>query len=149
MTLEVLQAAMIAAMKNHDKIRKDVLSSLVEAAKKATIQKKTRVELTEELVDQVILKEKKTVQEMIDTCPADRVELLNGYKSKMIIIDEFIPKIMTDVTEIRDMITTLLSDAGVEALKSNKNQIMKIVMPQMKGKADMKIVNMVLLDMMK
>lgn len=149
MTLETLQAAMVAAMKNHDKVRKDVLSSLVEAAKNATIQKKTRVELTEELVDQVILKEKKTVQEMIDTCPAARTDLLEEYNHKMMIICEYAPKLMTDANEIQDTISTLLSDAGIEALKANKGQIMKIVMPQMKGKADMKIVNLVLEEMMK
>ena len=65
MTLDFLQKEMIAAMKNKDKVRKDVLSSLVDAVKKATITNKGRVEATEELVMTVLLKEQKTIQEMI------------------------------------------------------------------------------------
>ena len=68
MTLETLQKEMIAAMKNKDKVRKDVLSSLIGAIKKAAIDQKCKENITEKLVDEVILKEKKTVQEMIDTC---------------------------------------------------------------------------------
>lgn len=149
MTLETLQVAMIAAMKEHNKPRKDVISSLVEAVKKATIQKTTRVEITEELVDSTILKEKKTVQEMIDTCPAERTELLQEYKEKMAIIEEFAPRLITDEFELKSMIGSLLEDTGIEPLKKNRGQIMKILMPELKGKADMKIANKVINGMMK
>lgn len=149
MTLETLQAAMIAAMKEHNKPRKDAISSLVEAVKKATIQKTTRVEITEELVDATILKEKKVVQEMIDTCPAERNELLQEYKEKMKVIEEFAPKLITDESELKNMVKELLEAAGIEPLKKNKGQIMKTVMPELKGKADMKIANKVIDGMLK
>lgn len=149
MTLETLQAAMIAAMKEHNKPRKDAISSLVEAVKKATIQKTTRVEITEELVDAAILKEKKVVQEMIDTCPAERNELLQEYKEKMKVIEEFAPKLITDESELKNMVKELLEAAGIEPLKKNKGQIMKTVMPELKGKADMKIANKVIDGMLK
>lgn len=149
MTLENLQAAMIAAMKNHEKVRKETISSLIGAVKKTAIDKMCKDNITEELVNEVILKEKKTVQEMIDTCPATREDLLEEYNHKMMIICEYAPKLMTDANEIKDMISTLLSGSGIEMTKANKGQIMKIVMPQMKGKADMKIVNLVLVEMLK
>jgi uncharacterized protein YqeY len=149
MTLEVLQVAMVSAMKNKDKARKDTISSLIGAVKKTAIDKKCKDNITETLVDEVILKEKKTVQEMIDGCPAERTELLQEYKNRMAVIDEFAPRLMTDATEIQNVITTLLSDAQIEPVKANKGQIMKIVMPAMKGKADMKIVNTVIAEMLK
>lgn len=149
MTLEILQAAMVSAMKNKDKARKDTISSLIGAVKKTAIDKKCKDNITEILVDEVILKEKKTVQEMIDGCPAERTELLKEYKNRMVVIDEFAPKLMTDATEIQNLIITLLSDAQIEPVKANKGQIMKIVMPAMKGKADMKIVNTVIAEMLK
>lgn len=148
MTLEVLQAAMVSAMKNKDKARKDTISALIGAVKKTAIDKKCKDNITEALVDDVILKEKKTVQEMIDGCPAERTELLKEYKNRMVVIDEFAPKLMTDATEIQNVITTLLSDAQIEPVKANKGQIMKIVMPAMKGKADMKVVNIVIAEML-
>ena len=149
MTLEVLQAAMVSAMKNKDKARKDTISSLIGAVKKAAIDKMCKDNITEALVDEVILKEKKTVQEMIDTCPEGRDTLLQEYRDRMAVIDEFAPKLLTDATEIKNIITSLLSEAQIEPVKANKGQIMKVVMPGMKGKADMKIVNNVIAEMLR
>lgn len=135
MTLEVLNAEMIAAMKNKNKIRKDVISSMVQAVKKYGIDNMCKDNITEEQIDAVILKEKKTIQEMIDTCPADRTEILAEYNAKMAIIDEFAPKLMTDETEIKAFVEGL----GIELIKANRGQIMGAL----KGKADMKAANKV------
>ena len=135
MTLEVLNAEMIAAMKNKDKVRKDVISSMVQAVKKYGIDNMCKDNITEEQIDAVILKEKKTVQEMIDTCPADRTEILAEYNAKMAIIDEFAPKLMTDEAEIKAFVEGL----GIELIKANRGQIMGAL----KGKADMKAANKV------
>lgn len=149
MTLEKLQAAMIAAMKDKNKPRKETISSLIGAVKKTAIDRLCKDNITEALVDEVILKEKKTVQEMIDGCPADRTELLAEYNGKMAVIDEFAPVLMTDPGEIKNFVTALLSDAKIEPVKANKGQIMKVVMPALKGKADMKVVNTVIAEMLK
>lgn len=135
MTLEVLNAEMIAAMKNKNKLRKDVISSMVQAVKKYGIDNMCKDNITEEQIDAVILKEKKTVQEMIDTCPADRTEILAEYNAKMEIIDEFAPKLITDETEIKAFVEGL----GIELIKANRGQIMGAL----KGKADMKSANKV------
>lgn len=142
MKLETLQASMIAAMKNKDKERKDTLSSLIGAVKKAAIDKMCKDNITEELVDEVILKEKKTVQEMIDTCPEERIDLLNQYTERLKVIDEFAPVIITDEEEIRKMIYHLL--ASVEIQQDGKGAVMKAIMPKLKGKVDMKAANKVL-----
>ena len=92
MNLEILNKARIDAMKNKDKLRKETISTLIDGVNKATITPKGRIEITDELVDAVILKEKKTVQEMIDTCPASRVETLQEYKERLAIINEFAPQ---------------------------------------------------------
>lgn len=149
MNLETLQKAMVEAMKAHDKQRKETISSLVSAVKKAAIDKMCKDNITEELVNEVVLKEKKTVQEMIDTCPAERTELLSEYKNRLSVIDEFAPKLMNDENEIKTEIIHILASTSIEPIKTNKGQIMKVVMPAMKGKADMKIVNKVLSEMIK
>ena len=81
MTLEKLQSEMVQAMKNKDKLRKSVLSGMIDAVKKASMTNNGRVEITEQLVDEVLLKYKKMVQEQIDTCPTDRTETLEEYKA--------------------------------------------------------------------
>ena len=103
---------------------------------KATITPKGRIEITDELVDAVILKEKKTVQEMIDTCPASRAETLQEYKERLAIINEFAPQLITDAQEIENFIHSL----GIELTKANRGNIMK----ELKGKVDMKAANQVL-----
>ena len=134
MTLEVLQNEMISAMKNKDKLRKDVLSSLVDAVKKASITNSGRVEITEDLVATALLKEQKTVQEMVDNCPAERIELLAEYKAKLAIVNEFAPTLLTDVEDIRKFIA---ESVALEITKANRGAIMKAL----KGKADMKVAN--------
>lgn len=148
MTLEVLQKEMIAALKAGDKLRKEVVAGLVDAVKKAGIDKQCRDNIPESLVNTVLQKEQKTMQEMIDTCPVDRVETLALYKSKMEIIKEFAPQLLTDPNEIKEKILALLASAGLEATKKNKSQVMKTVMPAFKGNADMGIVNKVISEVL-
>ena len=80
MNLETLRKDMVAAMKAKDKPRKEAISSLISAVKKAGIDAGCREDIPEEMVDQAILKEMKTAQEQVDTCPADRAELLEEYR---------------------------------------------------------------------
>ena len=56
MTFEALHNDMVAAMKARDKDRKNVLSTLIADVKKAAIDAGTRDDISEELVDSVILK---------------------------------------------------------------------------------------------
>lgn len=143
MTLEKLQSEMIQAMKNQDKTRKLVLSSLVDAVKKAAIDKNCRDNITESMVDEVLLKYKRMVQEMIDTCPADRAETLKEYKNQMAIVAEFAPILITNETDIELAVRRLILDNNIEPIKSNRGAIMKLVAANLKGKADMSIVSKV------
>ena len=145
MTLETLQTEMIAAMKAKNKSRKDTISSLIGAIKKTAIDKRCKDNITEELVNEVILKEKKTVQEMIDTCPANRTDLFFEYQERLNVIDEFAPKLVTDKDEIKRMILDTVSIINTV----DKKEWRKLVMPAMKGKADMKIVNEVFGELLK
>lgn len=72
MEFKLLQKSMMDAMKARDKERKDSIAVLVSAAKKLAIDNGCREDIPEEMVDQAILKEIKSVKEQIETCPADR-----------------------------------------------------------------------------
>ena len=145
MTLEVLQKDMIAAMKARDKERKDSISSLVSAVKKVGIDNGCRDNIPEDIVDSVILKEIKSVKEQIDTCPADRTDLLEQYKARSEVFNEYAPKLLSE-DEVREILTTKFAD--VIATK-NKGQIMKTVMAELKGKADGKVINQVVAELCK
>lgn len=143
MTLETLQKEMIQAMKNKDTVRKGVLSSAVSAVKNAAIAKQCRDNITEDLVNEVLLKEKKTILEQIDTCPEDRAEKRAEYTVKLAIIEDYCPKLLDDPAQISDIIKNLCFDARIDLIKANRGNVMKIVMPHFKGRADMKVVNQV------
>ncbi|MCI6163768.1 MAG: GatB/YqeY domain-containing protein [Lachnospira sp.] len=143
MQFNILQKAMIDAMKARDKKRKDSIAVLVSAAKKLAIDSGCREDIPEELVDQAILKEIKSIKEQIDTCPADRTELLEEYNERLAVMSEFAPKMLSE-DEVRTILTEKYSD--VIATK-NKGQIMKTVMAELKGKADGKVINKVVAEL--
>ena len=143
MTLEMLSKEMIIAMKNKDKLRKETISALIGAVKKAGIDKGCRDNMPESLVTEVILKEQKTINEMIDTCPKDRIDLLKEYVNRAEIIREFAPKMLTE-EEIKEEFLNFCKEKNIELIKNNKAIIMKNFMPTIKGRADGKIANKII-----
>ena len=143
MTFETLHSDMVAAMKAHDKARKAVISTLIADVKKAAIDAGTRDDISEALVDQVILKSQKTAKEQLDSCPDDRTELKAEYRSNYDVICEYAPKMMSE-----DEIRAFLADNFADILATkNKGQVMKAVMPALKGKADGKTINAIVAEM--
>ena len=145
MQLETLQKDMIAAMKAHDKQRKDAISSLISAIKKVAIDEGHRDDIKEDLVDRVILKELKTVKEQIDSCPADRTDLKEEYQLRYDVINEYAPSLMS-AEEVKAFIEQKFADV---VASKNKGMIMKNVMPELKGKADGKVINEVVGELCK
>lgn len=137
MELEQLRNDMVTAMKARDKERKDAISSLVSAVKKAAIDEGCREDVSSELVDRVIIKELKTAKEQLDSCPAERTDLLAEYQKRYDVIAEYAPQMMS-AEEVKAYIVN--NFAELVATK-NKGQIMKAVMAVLKGKADGKVIN--------
>ena len=139
MELEVLRKDMVAAMKAKDKVTKEAVSSLIAAVKKVAIDEGCRDDIKGDLVDRVILKELKTAKEQIDTCPAEREDLKAEYQFRYDVIQEYAPSLMSE-EEIRNFIMEKFADIVAQ---KNKGMIMKNVMPELKGKADGKLINQV------
>lgn len=145
MQFSVLQKAMIDAMKAKDKERKESISVLVSAAKKLAIDAGCREDIPDEMVDQAIMKEIKSVKEQIETCPADRVELKTSYENRLAVMSEFAPKMLSE-----DEVRTVLQEKFADVIATkNKGQIMKAVMAELKGKADGKVINQVVAELCK
>ena len=115
-----------------------------EAAKEIW-QEGCRDAIPEDMVNSTILKELKTVQEQIDTCPKDRTELIAEYQKRHDIMQEYAPKLLSK-EEVQKIVTEQFAE--VLATK-NKGQIMKTVMPHLKGKADGKVINEVITELTK
>ena len=142
--MKELQDAMIAAMKAKDKFRKDSISVLVSAAKKSGIDAGCREDIPDDMANAAILKELKSCKEQIDTCPAERGDLLEEYKKRYEIMSEVAPKQM-DAAEVKAYLQEKFADV---IATGNKGQIMKAVMADLKGKADGKVINGVVAELM-
>ena len=143
MQLEQLRKDMMAAMKARDKERKDAISALVSAVKKNAIDAGCRDDIPEDMVNSTIMKELKTVQEQIDSCPKDRADLLQQYQTRYDIMKEYAPKLLS-----KEDVKAILQERYADVLATkNKGQIMKAVMQELKGKADGKVINEVVTEL--
>ena len=140
--IDTVRAAMMQAMKDKDKARKDALSLLLAALKNKAIDK--RADLSEEEENAVIFREIKQAQETVDTTPADRTQIIEEAKLRSAVYSEFAPKLM-DEQEIADVVRAVLNELEIEKpTAKDKGRIMKTLMPRVKGKADGSLVNQVL-----
>lgn len=145
MTIEQLRNDMVTAMKNKDKITKDGVSSLIDAIKKVAIDEGHRNDIGEDLINKVVLKEIKSVEEQIASCPADRTDLIEEYNARLNVIKKYAPKLLSE-----DEIKAIIQKECASVLPDkNKGQIMKILMPLVKGKADGKLVNSIVEELCK
>lgn len=146
--MKILETEMITAMKAGQKLRKQVIASVIGNIKKLAIDRKTLENITDELIDEVLLKEKKTVQEMIDSCPETRIDLLEEYNARLAIIEEFAPKMLTRDEIIMELVIFCeLED--IELAKANRAIIMRGFMPTIKGRADGKLANQIITEVLK
>lgn len=144
--IDEVRADMVKAMKADDKESKETLSMLLAALKNKAIDK--RSDLTAEEETQVILKEIKQTKETLEMTPADRTEIIDECNKRLAVLEQYAPKMM-DEAEIRAVIDATLSEVGIEAPEAkDKGKIMKVLMPKVKGKADGKLVNDILMTYM-
>ncbi len=144
MLKEKVQKLMVEAMKEGNKERKQALSNIKAALTNKEIECRGKCEFNETSEIEAVTKLAKQVRESIEMCPADRVETLAQLKAELAVYEEFLPKQM-DETEIRSTIDGVLQELGItNATNKDKGQIMKVLMPMVKGKADGKLVNTVL-----
>lgn len=144
--IEKIRADQISAMKEKNQEKKLAISSLIDAAKKIVIDKGgDRVNIPDDIVTQVVMKELKTIKEQIDSCPSDRTDLLDEFKKRYAYVEAYAPQLMN-----RDEILKLINDKFKDIVAGkNKGLIMKNIMPELKGKADGKLINEIVEELCK
>jgi uncharacterized protein YqeY len=108
--IDVIRKEMMTAMKNKDKDRKDSLSMLLYALKNAQIDK--REDLTEAEENSIIAKEIKQTKETMESCPADRTDIIDECKARLAVLSEFAPEQMNE-DQIRAQIDEVLAELGI------------------------------------
>ena len=137
--IDEVRAAMVTAMKNKDKERKDSLSMLLSALKSKAIDK--RADLTEDEENEVIKKEIRQTKETLESAPADRTDIIEQCEKRMAVYKEFVPEDLSE-DAIKELVKEVLNKLGIDAPEGkDKGKIMKELMPMVRGKAEGSVVN--------
>lgn len=145
--IDVVRKAMMDALKAGDKPRKEALSLLLSALKAKAIDK--RADLTEDEENAVVYREIKEAKETLDTTPADRADIIAECRLRIAVWSEFAPARM-DEDAIRAVITETLAELGIaEPTAKDKGRLMKVLMPKLNGKAEGRLVNQLVGEVLK
>ena len=125
--LNRLNKEMIAALKSGNKFRKTTLSTLIAAVKRTAIDSGCRDNVTDDMVIQVLKKEKKSLVDAVEKFPDMPDEKKCEYISQCLIIDEFVPQEISNERQIFDIIWSIAKEEDMAINKSNQGKFMKIL----------------------
>ena len=138
--LKKINENLIISMKSKDELKTTTLRMIKSAAKNAEIAKRGKGYLTEEDIMGVLstmVKQRKESAEQYEK--ANRKDLADKENTEISIIQEYLPKQLT-TEELDAIIKSTIQETGVVGMKEI-GKLMKELMPKVKGKADGKLVN--------
>lgn len=141
-----LRKANMQAMKDHDTVKKGVLSLVISSI--ALAEKEDGKTLTREEELTFIQKELKQTRESLTETPADRTDLIEETKKKIEILESYLPRQLTE-EEIKTAIESILTEKGLEPVKKSQGVVMKEIMAKYKGQTYGKTVSKVLSTILK
>lgn len=133
MLRQKLQEEQIAALKNKEGEKLEVLRFVIAKIKNQEIEKKAELSDEETLI--ILQKIKKELQETIDAAQkGGRSDLVEANQKQLAILQVYLPKELTD-EQIEVQIKELVVQ-NQEAMQANPKAIIGVVMKALRGKAD-------------
>lgn len=146
-TYEKLESQMKDAMKGKDSLKLSVLRMAIAAVRNLEIAKKVK-KLEEPDVLRVIQKMIKEHRESIAQFEkGGREDLVEKEKKELEVLQAYAPKEMSE-EELASIVKAAVQESGFTT-RADAGKVMKIVMERVQGKADGKIVNSIVLSMLK
>jgi uncharacterized protein YqeY len=146
MTLkEQLRLDMADAMRAGDKVKRDTIRLLLAAIKQVEVD--GQQSLDDAGVQTVLAKQAKQRRESIaDYERAGRADIADLEKAELVIIESYLPQMMSR-EEITEVATQTIADLGANSPKDT-GRVMGSLMPQVKGKADGRLVSEVVRELL-
>jgi uncharacterized protein YqeY len=141
MTLkERLQEDLKTAMKSKDALKLSVIRLAKAAIMNLEIARGH--ELSDPEVIEVLAKEaKQRVDSIPDYEKAGRNDIIESLRNEIRIVQEYLPAQLSEA-ELRKLIQEVITGVGATS-KKEINKVMPVLMPQVKGRADGKLVNQI------
>jgi len=136
---------MKSAMKNHDKLKLSVIRMARAAIKNMEIERK--IELDDNGVIEVLAKEVKQRRDAIPEYEkAGRNDIVETLNAEIKILMDYLPQQLSP-EELTNMIRAVIEKVGAQSAK-DMDKVMSELMPKVKGRADGKLVNQIVKDML-
>ncbi len=137
---EQLLADLKASMKAKDTVKKATVTMIRAAI--LQVEKDQKVELDDDGILEIIAKQMKQRRDALaDFEKAGREDLIEQTKQEMQVIKTYLPQQMTR-EEVEVIVDETIQETGASSAKE-MGQVMKAVMPKLKGRADGKLVNQI------
>lgn len=128
------------AMKEKDSIKKNTVQMVRSAV--LQVEKDNKVTLDDDGIIEVIAKEvKKRKDSMPDFEKSGRQDLVDALKAEIDVLLGYLPQQLTE-EELEVLVKQAIADTGAASAK-DMGKIMQAVMPQVKGRADGKLINQI------
>ena len=149
MLIDQLRQDLKTAMKEKDVAKKSVVQLLMSAIRKKEIDEKIVVTPDDEAV--IVSKELKQTEEaleMIEKSAAGHEAAIEETKKKIEIIKSYLPKQFSE-EELTQIISEEIKGLNItDASPKSKGLVMKNIMPKLKGKADGKLIDKVVSELL-
>ena len=136
-----LQSDMKSSMKSGDKARLSVIRLMLAAIKQIEVDE--RIELDDSRITAVLDRMTKQRRESIEHfARASRDDLIQIEEFELHVIREYLPEALSE-TEINVLVEQSIQTSGATSIK-DMGKVMGILKPQLQGRADMKIVSLLI-----
>lgn len=133
------------AMKAHDKTRISVIRMVLSSIKYSEIEKKAP--LTDDQVLEVLARElKQRKDSFVEFTKANREDLATKVEAEIKIIEEYLPEQLSE-EEVREIVNAAIDELGATS-KADMGKVMGRVMPAVKGRADGKMINRIVQELL-
>jgi uncharacterized protein len=145
--IERIDKDTVSAMKGGDKERVVVLRGLKSDLKYKMINVGRENEFSDQMAVEVLSGAAKKRRESIEQFQAgNRDDLVKKMQFELAIIESYLPEQMSE-DMLRELIASAISESGADS-PQKLGLVMKVLMPQVKGKADGKLVNRLVSEML-
>ena len=143
MLRDTLDSDLKDAMRNKEALKRTVLRTMLSEIRNAEINSQTI--LDDEGIISVLTKQVQQRKDSVEAyAAANRQDLVDKETEEINIISVYLPE-QLPVEEIEEIIKTAISEMGASSL-SDMGKVMGLVMPQVRGRADGKIVNTIVTE---
>lgn len=128
------------SMKSKNKVKKDVVTMIRAAIKQKEVDE--RIELDDTDIIDIIAKQIKQKKDAIDGfIKGNRQDLVDLTNEEIKILLDYLPPQLSE-EELDSIVKKAIEETGAQT-KKDMGKLMALIMPQVKGKADGKLVNQI------